>query len=149
MLALTLTGSTWMIIVLTCVLFASRKRLPALYVLITGLITVLATECIKVIVARPRPFELLTDVTSRERFVVGMGFPSGHTAVTTAVAIVLSAHIPKRWRALLVLWVVAVGLSRMYLGVHAPLDVIGGIAVGIIVGFGLQEIWPRLSRALK
>lgn len=57
------------------------------------------------------------------------GFVSTHAAISLAVAVVLGAERP-RWRPWLALWVVGVGWSRVRLGVHFPLDVLGGWLLG-------------------
>lgn len=67
------------------------------------------------------------------------GFPSGHTATTTAIAFVLTRRLPRRrgYRAAVsAAWLMtaAIGLSRIYMADHWPLDVIGGMAFGLIGG---------------
>jgi undecaprenyl-diphosphatase len=56
-------------------------------------------------------------------------FPSGHTATATAAAIVLSTLVP-RVTPLFALLAAAIAYSRMYVGVHFPLDVAGGALIG-------------------
>ena len=83
--------------------------------------------------ARNRPEEEhLVDVTS-------LSFPSGHTANSTityiAIALLLAPLVGKRWRAVLFAAAafvpLAVGVTRMMLGVHWPSDVVGGWAFGL------------------
>jgi undecaprenyl-diphosphatase len=83
---------------------------------------------------RGRPAALLGDVTVRGDPGLGFGFVSGHTAVAFALAAVAAPHLGRRGR--LVAWALAalVGLARMYVGVHLPLDVLGGAGLGLTVG---------------
>ncbi|MFZ9887252.1 MAG: phosphatase PAP2 family protein [Myxococcota bacterium] len=60
-------------------------------------------------------------------------FPSGHTAAAFALAISMFGAIPSA-APLLVLMAILVGWGRMYLGVHYPVDVLGGVFVGVLVG---------------
>jgi undecaprenyl-diphosphatase len=71
-------------------------------------------------------------------------FPSGHTATAFAAATVLTALVPRAapaWFAL----AAAVAYSRLYVGVHFPLDVAGGIAVGVVTALLLLAAVRRRS----
>ncbi len=64
------------------------------------------------------------------------GFPSGHTTTAAAVATVVTLLLARRrrgWLLVTAIWVLAavIGLSRIYLGSHWPLDVLAGLALGI------------------
>ncbi len=146
---ITLAGSSWMVIVVVGGLFLRKKVRWAFQTLLVGLSTYFIVELLKVIVVRPRPFELLSDVQSRERFVTGFGFPSGHTAVTTAVALTLLRFLPRRYWWLVPVWIGLVGISRIYLGVHAPLDIVGGIALGVVTAEGYWLLRPKLAKIAK
>lgn len=149
MVMITMLGSSWMVVAITLGLFTVRKTRLAVYVLAIGIATYAASEVTKYLVARPRPFMLLEGVTSRESFVGGMGFPSGHTAVATAVSLILMPYFPKPRRWIVPVWICLVAISRVYLGVHAPFDVLGGFLLGVVIS---QLFWltrPEIRKWFK
>jgi membrane-associated phospholipid phosphatase len=91
-------------------------------------------KVVKRFVERGRPRGLVEDVVVRGAEPHGLGFVSGHIAVVTSLAFVAWPWLPRwgRWAAGAA--VVAVFLTRMYVGAHLPLDMVGGAALGLAVG---------------
>ena len=83
---------------------------------------------------RPRPYTELSNL-----ILLGLGtdysFPSGHTATSTAMAYLLSKEY-NRWIFMLIPFVV--GISRLYIGVHYPSDVLGGFLLGLFIAYLLE-----------
>lgn len=102
-------------------------------IMLSSVMAYVMASIIKITVNRNRPQNILSYVHPREEFVAGLGFPSGHTTLATVLAITIWPFIDKKYRFLLVAWIVLVGISRIYLGVHAPLDVIGGFGLGLFL----------------
>jgi undecaprenyl-diphosphatase len=74
-------------------------------------------------------------------------FPSGHTATSFAAATVLSACLPRAAPAFYLL-ALAIGWSRLYVGVHWPLDVLGGALIGVATALLLLAAVRRRSARL-
>lgn len=86
-------------------------------------------------IARPRPFLQLGHVHVRW-IDSGTSFPSGHVMLITVVMLCVLPYLPKWLRWIVPLVILLVALSRIYLGLHTPVDVIGGFAVGLgVVSF--------------
>ncbi len=114
-------------------LWKRNKRL-AEGILITTLILFLLEFSLKLIVGRDRPGGLIEDVILREQLFASFGFPSGHTALSVALALIISPYVNKPVRILLVIYAALVAIGRIYVGVHFPSDVLGGVFLGLIVG---------------
>jgi len=95
------------------------------------LTAMLLTTGIKFTIKRERPFNASTDIDKKIE-VGGFSFPSGHTTAAFATATILSLEFPK-WYVIApsYLWAASVAYSRMFLGVHYPTDVLGGIVIGV------------------
>jgi membrane-associated phospholipid phosphatase len=73
-------------------------------------------------------------------------FPSGHATVSFACATVLSFYAPRAAPAFFVL-AAAIAWSRVYVGVHYPLDVLGGAVLGVGIAIGLRWLRGALRRS--
>ena len=117
----------------------NRKRLRvALDVSAAGAVAWFAAKAVKFVVERPRPAGFFDVV--RFGHPAGLGFVSGHTAVAAAIATAAAPYLPRRWRR--AIWVLpwTVGFARVYVGAHLPLDIVGGAAVGWIVGASVHLV---------
>ncbi len=109
-----------------------RSETKSIYLICASILALVIEKSLKHIVNRPRPFitypfiEKITSATSPS-------FPSGHTSDAFTLAISLSLAYPK-WYIILpsLSWAMAVGYSRMDLGVHYPTDIIGSIVIAAL-----------------
>ena len=86
--------------------------------------------------------ERIGDVLIRGAEAAGLGFPSGHAAVASALATAAGPYVSQRARRVMWVAVWAVALARVYVGSHFPIDVIGGVALGWAIG---SEYYPGLK----
>ncbi len=127
-------GSFWAIPLVSLGMVAWRKPRAGLTAAVAGLAAWLLAKVVKHQVERGRPFELLSGVHVRESGITGLGFVSGHTAVSFALATALTPWINGKWRVVPFALASCVGFARIYVGAHLPLDVLGGAGVGIACG---------------
>ena len=100
---------------------------------------------LKALVDRPRPPLRYPTPKTLVPLPHDASFPSGHAATSFAAATMLSFAFPKFAPALLIL-AAAVAFSRVYVGVHYPLDVIGGAALGVLVSLALRALVASRGR---
>lgn len=130
-------GSVYAVLGISGALAASGRRRTALDVLGLGLVTWSVAQGSKTRVRRQRPYEA-DGVRRLVRPPTGSSFPSGHAAVGVAVMSLLAerGRSPAA-RAALAAGAAYVPVSRVYVGVHYPTDVIGGAGMGL----ALAALW--------
>jgi membrane-associated phospholipid phosphatase len=129
-------------------LLFKRFRLAILFLVTVGG-TGVVMEIAKKVAKEPRPYALLHGQIHQRAIETGLNsFPSGHEAVATAMALTLWFILPKRWRWLAITWIIIVGVSRIYLGVHTLNDVVGGFAIGLAAVCFVRLLPKAISRPL-
>lgn len=107
------------------------------FILITGLVGTVVNQVAKLFFRIPRPWVLDPEfniIESARAEATGYSFPSGHTQNVAGTFGAIAAYEPKKWKTAVCVTIIAlVGFSRMYLGVHTPLDVV----VSLLVALGL------------
>ena len=150
-----------LVVLVVAVLAWLRQWQPAITLAVSGLLTLLLRQALKELFHRPRP-ELWATLSEST-----YSFPSGHalgSVIIYGMLIYLLSQRRPRWRVFL--WglygvlVIAIGFSRLYLGLHWPTDVLGGWAFGALALFGLifwherhlgmlTHLWNKLHARFK
>lgn len=117
--------------------------------LFAGLAGTTLNQLLKAVFLIPRPWVIdpgFTIVESARAGATGYSFPSGHTQSAAAVMGMLAVRLKKRlFTAFCVLVVLAVAFSRMYLGVHTPLDVGVSLVTGALTVAAMTALFDRME----
>ncbi len=147
------------LVLLTALIRGGKRTRFALLatILLVGLANALSSEIVKPLVGRARPYEALAHVRLYEHgwkhagYASGrtekntISFPSSHAVNNFAAAAFLGFYFPNL-RLVLLLFAALVAYSRLYLGVHFPLDVLGGAAMGIILAYVFRLLIRQINR---
>lgn len=150
-------GIIWILLTLVLLLFPKTRKTGLVLMAALLVDVVLCNGILKNLVARTRPFDVNTAISLLVAKPRDFSFPSGHTAASFASIAALylvnrdgtRLGVPVRltnilWKAALVVGCL-LAFSRLYLYVHFPTDILGGILVGILSGYLGYQICIRLE----
>jgi len=124
-----------------------RKWWVAVAVVAAVALKLLGESLVKEVVQRSRPGSTIGDITMRgDVSAHGLSFVSGHAVIITAIAGLLTPILPRAWKWVPWVFVVLNGVARIYVGAHNPLDIVGGIGVGLVIA-GLLNALLAPTRA--
>lgn len=143
-------GLMWIALSLAMLCFRKTRKAGALALCAMALGLVVTNLTIKPLVSRPRPWLMVEGLGHIVEEKDPNSFPSGHTCAAFAAAMAWLRTLPGRGeRILVVALAVLMGLSRLYVGVHFPSDVLAGAAIGSLCGLAgawvVRKGWERIQ----
>lgn len=129
---ITYGGSAVFWIVMILLFLIKKEKKTASYLICALLIDFILTVSLKGLFLRPRPSETLSNIKLL-RTEISPSFPSGHSSRVFAGATILGHQYPK-YKIIFIILAILVAFSRIYIGVHYPLDTLIGSINGILVG---------------
>lgn len=128
-------GRIWILLAMVLLIIPKTRKSGAILAVALCADLLLCNHILKPVIARVRPFDVNTAISILIPRPGDFSFPSGHTAASfTAVAALYFAGEKKLWKPALVL-AALIAFSRLYLYVHYPTDILGGMAAGVIAGY--------------
>lgn len=129
------SGMIWILLTLGMLLLPGKRRTGAILAAALCIDLILCNGILKNLVARVRPFDVNTAVQLLVRAPRDFSFPSGHTAASFTAVMALYLTGEKKLLPPALVLAVLIAFSRLYLYVHYPTDVLGGVFVGLLCGY--------------
>ncbi len=152
MLGVTFLGDETVFLALILILFWFGHEKTSLRIGLAGLAGTALNQLLKAVFIVPRPWLLdpsFTIVEAARAAAGGYSFPSGHTQSAVVLFLFLALYAKKRWQKGLCIAAAALtAFSRMYLGVHTPLDVGVSVLTGAATVWVCQRVYQRWDRGL-
>lgn len=145
-------GGFWILLTMTFLLRKSTRTVGLVMMAALVIDVIMCNGILKPLIARPRPCSFV-DIALLVPRPSDLSFPSGHTAASFAAAMALY-FMQSRLAKPALLLAALIAFSRLYLYVHFPTDIVGGVMVGILAAFLAKKIvgkwkkWPDM-RSLK
>jgi membrane-associated phospholipid phosphatase len=142
-------GTEYFFLILLPMLYWCVEASLGLKVGIILLLSTTANDALKMAFQGPRPYWVSSDVIGYASE-TSFGLPSGHAQIAVGVWGMLAARLRKGWGWLVaVLIILLIGISRLYLGVHFPLDVIFGWLIGALLLWLVWRFWNPVTAWVK
>lgn len=124
-------GWFWIVVGVTLSIIPKTRRMGFTVCLALIFSLIFCNLTLKPLVDRVRPYDLIDGIKLIITAPTDASFPSGHTSASFAAACAIFAH-NKKWGGAAIALAVLIAFSRLYLYVHFPSDVLGGIFIGTL-----------------
>lgn len=150
---ITLCGEETVFMAVGMVVFWCVSKYQGYYLLCTGFVGTAVNQFLKMLFRVPRPWIKDPDFTiveSAREAATGYSFPSGHTQTSVGLFGGLARANKQRWLKIVsVALCVLVPLSRMYLGVHTPADVLVSTCIALVLVFAAYPLFKKVEKSPK
>lgn len=122
-----------------------RYRIIGYKVALSLIFSGIIVQILKRVFTRNRPYWILDNLNTFGIDLSDYSFPSGHSAASFSVAVILGLNMPK-FAIVIIIIASLIAISRIYLAVHYPTDVAAGIIIGIISSLIVNyKLYPYIS----
>ncbi len=150
---ITLFGEETIFMAVGMIVFWCVDKYKGYFLLCIGFLGTVLNQFLKILCRVPRPWVQdpnFTIVKSAKEAAGGYSFPSGHTQTAVGLYGGIARMTKKKWlRIVMIVLALLVGLSRMYLGVHTPADVLVSLAIATILIFAAYPLFCKAEQSSK
>lgn len=127
-------GAVWILFAIALIFTKKYRRCGIIILCGLAVGVLVGNVCLKNIIARPRPCWLDTGVQLLIKIPADFSFPSGHT-LSSVIAATAATLYERRFAWFTIPLASLIAFSRLYLYVHFPSDVLGGVLLGVLIGY--------------
>lgn len=136
-------GMIWIVLSLLLVVFRVTRKTGVLVALSLLMSLLVNNVILKNLVQRIRPYEVVQGLTHLIEKQRDYSFPSAHTGASFAVATIIYCEMPKKYGIPAMILAGLIAVSRLYLGVHYPSDVLCGALTGTALALLVRTCYDR------
>ena len=126
-------GIFWVLLTIVLLMYPKTRKAGIAALISMAICYTLCSVWLKDAVARIRPYDAYSSVALMIEPDPDFSFPSGHTTISFAAALIYGRMLEQPFAASTIILAVLIGLSRLYIGIHYPSDVIGGFLLALLV----------------
>lgn len=139
-------GIFWIVTTIVCFCFKKTRQAGVVSAIALVLSLLFCNILLKNAVQRIRPYEVIDALTILVQKPSDFSFPSGHSSASFASAVALYRNLPKRFGVPAMILASVIALSRLYIGVHYPTDVICGVILGAVLAVLAEKIYQKVLK---
>lgn len=142
-------GFIWIVLTVLLLIPKKTRKVGAMSAVALIIMLLINNMFLKNLVARPRPYDVIPGLTPLVPKLDSFSFPSGHTASSFAAGSVMFRKLPKKFGVPILIFAIVMGLTRLYVGVHYPTDVLFAAFEGVVIGYLAQALVNSFIQLVK
>lgn len=139
------SGIFWIALSLLLLVPKQTRRIGITALAALAIGALITNVALKNLIARTRPYEVIDGLVLLIEKQSDYSFPSGHTCASFAAAGVYWRMMPKKYGFPLLVFAALIAFSRLYVGVHYPSDVLGGLLIGLFAAWAAWRMQEYLA----